>query len=421
MRDPISRRARRSSSRLSALAAVLALALILTACGGGDDEGAQIEWNPGTPPGLAAVEPTPQEPSEDAPSDGTPPPPDIASADERPADPLTPEQRVEWQPNELGKIPILEYHSFTTDPDKEDQYTRTIADFRADLAWLNEHDFYVVPLRDVVLNRIDAPAGKHPVALTFDDSTVGQFRYLINDDGSVDIDPDSAVGIMEAFYAEHPDFGRGGWFATIPNMCFDWQTDAAEPDQTPYCEQKIRFLIEHGYEIGNHTLNHKGLEEVDDETFEKEIGGAIEALQEIDPSIDANIFSLPYGIYPGFSENERQMDMLVNGFQYEGRDVQLIGVLLVGAEPTVSPVSTDWDWAAIQRIQVFDDADVWGSSAFWFEAFENDPSMLYVSDGNPDTITISTTQPPALDGTFDPAKADGKDVIEYDPETGEVV
>ena len=83
------------------------------------------------------------------------------------------------------------------------------------MQWLYDNNFHVVSVRDIVENTINAPAGKHPVALTFDDSTSGQFRYLIAADGSVTIDPDSGVGIMEAFYAQHPDFGRGGYFAVI--------------------------------------------------------------------------------------------------------------------------------------------------------------------------------------------------------------
>ena len=54
-----------------------------------------------------------------------------------------------------------------------------------------------------------APAalGREPipdklVVLTFDDSSIGQFRYL--EDGT--IDPDSAMGILLDFAEAHPDF-----------------------------------------------------------------------------------------------------------------------------------------------------------------------------------------------------------------------
>ncbi|MGH2562018.1 MAG: polysaccharide deacetylase family protein, partial [Thermomicrobiales bacterium] len=390
------------------------------------------------PPVVAGVEPTPQVPQqtrtteppqdqtttpedEPPPSEGPPPPADIAS--DLPSGPLTAEARVELQPNELGQIPILEYHNFTTDPDDEEQFIRTYDHFRADLEWLYEHNFYVVPLRDIFLNQIAAPAGKHPVALTFDDSTADQFRFLINDDGSVEIDPNSAVGVMEAFYGEHPDFGRGGFFGVLPTACFNRQGTTAESDQTPYCEQKLRWLLDNGYEVGNHTLNHESIQDVDDETFKTEIGGAIAALQEIVPEIEADIFVVPFGMYPLADERENQREWMRNGFEYNGGTVHLLGSLQVGSNPAVSPVSTEWDPMWTPRIQAFnqDVLDDWGGLDTWFPSFESDPTMLYVSDGNPDTITIPSDQPPALDGTFDPAKADGKEVIEYDPETGEVI
>ncbi|MGH2534994.1 MAG: polysaccharide deacetylase family protein [Thermomicrobiales bacterium] len=430
MLDPTRRRARRSASRLSALAAVLMVTLTLAACGGDDDEGARIEWKVGTPPGMAAVEPTPQSPrqpdatapapDQTAPAEEAPPLSDVAS--DPPSGPLTPEQRVELQPNELGWIPILEYHNFTTNPDNEEQFTRSYDNFRADLEWLYEHNFYVVPLRDIFLNQIAAPAGKHPVALTFDDSTADQFRYLINDDGSVEIDPNSAVAVLEAFFAEHPDFGRGGFFGVLPKACFNRTATTAESDQTPYCEQKLQWLLDNGYEVGNHTLNHASIQDVDDETFTSEIGGAIDALQEFVPEITADIFVVPYGMYPLADERENQREWMRNGFEYNGRTVQLLGSLQVGSNPAVSPVSTEWDPMWTPRIQAFnqDVLDDWGGLDTWFPAFENEPYMLYVSDGNPDTITIPTDPPSGL-GEFDPNKADGKEVIEYDPETGEAL
>ena len=51
-------------------------------------------------------------------------------------------------------------------------------------------------MRDLITNSINAPAGKHPAVLTFDDSTAGQFNYIINDDGTTTIDPDSGVAIF---------------------------------------------------------------------------------------------------------------------------------------------------------------------------------------------------------------------------------
>src|SRR5690606_39649592 len=103
---------------------------------------------------------------------------DLATPDAPAATLLSPQELVRYQPNELGMVPILEYHVITTNPAEEAQFVRTADDFRADLEWLYANDFYVVPLSDVVNNTISAPAGKHPVALTFDDGTSSHFSYL---------------------------------------------------------------------------------------------------------------------------------------------------------------------------------------------------------------------------------------------------
>jgi peptidoglycan/xylan/chitin deacetylase (PgdA/CDA1 family) len=427
---------RRSVVGLLAMVALLTLA----ACGDDAKEGAQIQWIPGTPPGDVAQldQPAPTEtvppaattageqPETTTPTptgEGAAPSPTTDAAESIFGRRLTAEELEQLRPNELGVVPVLEYHVFTDDASQEAQFVNTLDDFRADLQWLYEHDFYVVPLRDLVLNQIEAPAGKHPVVLTFDDSTAGQFRYLIGADGKVTIDPDSAVGIMEAFYAEHPDFGRGGFFAVLPpdNFCFAWQLDETEEDQIGHCAEKLQWLVANGYEVGNHTLNHTDLYDVDDETFIAELGGAIDAIQAMAPDATADILAMPYGDYPK-KGHESQRELLRNGFTYEGRDIQILGSLMVGSEPAYSPVSTEWDPIYISRIQA------WGRSAQenypdtlgdslslddWFDSFESDPERLYTSDGDANTITIPNELPASLDGTFDATKAEGKEVIRY--------
>jgi peptidoglycan/xylan/chitin deacetylase (PgdA/CDA1 family) len=434
--------------RIAALTAVMMVAaLVLAACGGDSKKsGAQIDWKPGTPPApaLAALTPAADQAAaaptaittavpaaaqtqettttESAPP-ATPDQQSAASQTEHSGEPLSEAQLKKLQPNELGVVPVLEYHNFTTDPKEKNQYTRSIDEFKKDLGWLYDHDFYVIPLRDLFLDQISAPAGKHPVALTFDDSTVGQFRYLVQADGSLKIDPNSAVGVMEAFYAEHPDFGRGGWFGVLPKGCFDWQgTKPVEKDQVDLCDDKLKFLLANGYEIGDHTLNHKDLLHVDDATFKKEVGGGILALKKIVPDADIDILAMPLGNYPDNGKNKAQMDMLANGFTYEGEQIKLLGCLMVGADPAVPPVSTDWDPVWVPRIQAFDTVDEYGSSAFWFAAFESNPARLYTSDGNPNTITLPDQLPQMLDGTFnrEVAASTGKQVITYNATTGVV-
>ncbi|MCC6790997.1 MAG: polysaccharide deacetylase family protein [Thermomicrobiales bacterium] len=444
-------RCRAQSTSLARMRGLLLLGLVATmlaACGGDDGGGAQIQWIEGTPPPeyLAqfngGAQPTPStQPTETVESapDSEPTPttePEAEPTDEPTEETESPETQVtgvklsaeqldEYQPNELGLIPVLEYHVFTTDPAEEAQFTRTIDDFKADLQWLYDNDFYVVPLRDMVLNEIRAPAGKKPVVLTFDDSTAGQFRYLIADDGTVTIDPDSAVGVMEEFYAAHPDFGRGGFFAVRPSasFCFSWQLEEREDDQNEYCGQKLTWLLDNGYEVGNHTRNHTDLLDVDDDTFRDELSGAIIALQEYDPRIEANILAMPFGNYPDLETKQQQREWLKNGFSWDGEDYLIIGSLMVGSNPTESPNSTEYDSMWIARIQAFDeDAEVKDANGElvmdmmdWFDIFESEPERLYVSDGDPNTITVPDDLPLVLDGTLDTDRVEalGKELVRY--------
>jgi peptidoglycan/xylan/chitin deacetylase (PgdA/CDA1 family) len=416
---------------LSGLVAIVLLSLILAACGGSDAKeqiGDPIEWKPGTPAGIAqapvdqsATDNQPTAEATQAPAANqnsatgsteptavptTPPEAATSGATSR----LTQAQLDQFKPDELGLIPVLEYHDITTDPSKEDQFTRPIKKFKADLQWLYDHNFYVIPMKDLITNNISAPAGKHPVVLTFDDSMGSQFRYVINDDGSKQIDPDSVIGILESFYTVHPDFGRGGLFSILPYYCFNWSANEVTDEQTQFCGEKISWLLDHGYEIGNHTQDHQSLQDVDDEMFKSEIGDAIATLQALDPRVEANILAMPKGDYPDKDKHPNQLDWLANGFEYKGKQIDLIGELMVGAQPSYSPVSASWDPMWIYRIQAFDGDWAWSD---WMTKFEAQPEDLYTSDGNPNTITLPAELPPDLQGTFDESNAGDKEVVRY--------
>jgi peptidoglycan/xylan/chitin deacetylase (PgdA/CDA1 family) len=313
--------------------------------------------------------------------------------------------RPELPPNEVGQILILEYHVFTTDSTRAGQWVRPIDAFRADLMWLYEHNFAVVPLRDVFLNRVAAPRGKHPVVLTFDDGTAGQFRFLPQPDGTLAVDPSSAIGVLEAMFAQHPDFGRGGHFAVLPFNCFHVPD---EPDQEPYCQQKLAWLDAHGYSVGNHTTGHTDLTNVDDDTFKSTIGDAIDWAKAAAPHSSPDILTLPFGNYPDPKKHPEQVGWLREGFTYHGQQVRLLGVLMVGGGPSPSPDSVLWDPLHMRRIQAAD-----AVLASWWAYCEDHEDLLYTSDGDPNTITVRRNQPPQLQGAFDPDKAAGRQIV-YD-------
>ena len=310
------------------------------------------------------------------------------------------QESLRFPPNELGQIPILEYHHLGPEPE---QFVRTPDQFRADLQWLYDNDFYVVNLHDILDDNIDVPAGKRPVALTFDDSPVTQFSLIPLSNGQLAIDPNCAIGIMELFFAEHPDFGRGGHFSVLPNYFFDWTPTEGHPDQTPYIQDKFQWLVANGYEMGNHTMDHANLSMMTDDEIMYQLAEANDAIHEILPDVPLEVITLPYGMYPAGGD-----DTLFRGFQYEGGYYEWSAALMVGANPTVAPLSTEYDPYATARIQAFDE-----ELDKWFAVFEEQPGILYVSDGDPDTVTVPDDLHPWLVGTLDTSKIGDRELVRY--------
>lgn len=398
---------RRTIRILRFVLTVTVLAVLMASCGLGssDDPGETITWTAPT----AAVATTPVTPTS-TPAPATP-------ARETQGAALTPEERLLHQPNELAAIPVLEYHVITTDESKEaDPFTRTADHMREDLQWLYDHDFYVITTREFIENRISAPAGKRPVLLSFDDGHASQFRWTDTGDNVRLIDPDTAMGVLEAFFREHPDFGRGGQFAVLSFNCF---ADGTTLNTIEDCPDKLRWMAANGYELVNHTAGHQDLLDVTDEEFAFQVGDPILWLNDIVQG-DANLMDvivMPYGNYPSRDLHPEQREMMRNGFTYEGHEIQLRGAFMVGANPTESPSSSEYDPLFIARIQAYQE-----SLDHWFGTIDDGDILIHVSDGNPETITIPDPVPNSLVDQFDPdtVVSEGHQLIRYAPDTGQV-
>mgnify|MGYP000635609133 CR=1 FL=1 len=79
--------------------------------------------------------------------------------------------------------------------------------------------------------------------------------------------PIAAIAILEDFFSTHPDFGHTALFAILPIWCFDYE----EPEQEPFCQQKLQWLVDHGYEVANHTWDHQDLTDVSADVFLQKI------------------------------------------------------------------------------------------------------------------------------------------------------
>ena len=137
--------------------------------------------------------------------------------------------------NELGDVPVLMHHQIRADGGGD--YDLTPAEFRAELARLYRDGYRPVRAIDLVTGRLDVPAGKSPVVMTFDDSTKEQMAY----DAAGNIKPNTAVGIMLDFARSHPDFKPAGTF-------FINREPFAGVAEGP---QMLRWLAAHGFEVAN--------------------------------------------------------------------------------------------------------------------------------------------------------------------------
>jgi peptidoglycan/xylan/chitin deacetylase (PgdA/CDA1 family) len=216
---------------------------------------------------------------------------------------------------------------------------------------------------------------------------------------------------MEDFFATHPNFGHTAFFGMLPIWCFDYEA----PDQTPYCDQKLTWLHENGYEIGNHTWDHQDLSDQSNEVFKQKIADTSLWIEERVPEGRASrILILPYGVFPSGTNSDQQWKWIRKGWDYEGQPFKLTSVVAAGANPAYSPSSIEFDVMSIARIGAKDDplpgeADLFFN--YWFAQFEANPELLYTSDGHPDTVTFPAGLADSLDE--EKAAAEGKQVIEY--------
>lgn len=270
------------------------------------------------------------------------------------------------KPNELGKALILEYHDVGP---REERWVRRSDHFKSDLLRLYKLGYYPISLRDYVSNHIDTPPGKSPVVITFDDGTKGQFNYL-NDGAGEKVDPNCAVAIMEGFHKLHLDWPLRATFYVYYPLPFR---------QKESIGKKMQHILELGMDIGNHTYTHTRLDKQTDKGAAREMGLNVKSTLQYIPKAIVDSIALPYGKGP------RNRAVLASG-NYEGTGYHNIAALLVGAEPAPAPVSKEFDPYKLPRVQAIDkELDK------WLGYFQRHPEKRFVSDGDPNTVTIPAT------------------------------
>ena len=275
-------------------------------------------------------------------------------------------------PNELGRVMILEYHKVDY---PEERWTRTPENFRRDLEALYARGYRLQSLNDLLDGKITVRAGFTPVVLTFDDSSPGQFRY-VDQNGTLEIDPKSAVGVLEAFIKEKPDFGRAGTFFVLPG--------ASRPNrlfnQPEHEGRKLRFLVSQGYEIGNHTLWHANLGKYPEPIVRQQIAEAQQWIQRHVPDYRIRTLALPHGVYP------QDVSWALKG-SAKGSTYSHDAILMVAGGAAPSPFARNFDRARLPRIQAVE-----RDLAYWLTYFDKNPKERFVSDGDTGSVAVPSAR-----------------------------
>ena len=285
---------------------------------------------------------------------------------------LSAEELTRLGVNEAGQFPILEYHDIKVGKTKMFHSPRA---FRHDLERLYAENYRPISFQDYLDNRINVPAGMTPVILTFDDARESQFQY--RKDGS--INPECAVGIMQEFARTHPDFPTKATFFVLTEWGFGNHRQTA---------QKFQALRAMGCDLQNHTYNHHYFGRMEDEAIVREIAQGKQSVEQMAPGAQVNILALPGGQHPR-SKNE---DILKIG---EAGSIHYANRAVVDAwgGPAPSPATRKFNPFRIPRIEPIEDGD---GLTHWLDFLKSHPKLRYISDGDPNTVTLPRKAAPAV-------------------------
>ena len=296
--------------------------------------------------------------------------------------------------NELGRVPVMMYHgivnkkssetSYTGGNVDKDGYNRTVEAFKEDLEFYYQNGYRMIRAIDYVNGIIDVPYGKSPIVLTFDDGNTNNIKVNgISEDGEIIIDENSAVGVLESFKKKYPDF----------NVTATFFVNGSLFQQSEYNEKILKWLVENGYDIGNHTKTHVNFSNASTNESEEEVGFVYNKLDSIIPDKYVKLVALPFG--SPYKKTHANFSHIINS-NYNGINYETVSTFRVGWMPDYSPFSKDFDKEFIMRVRAYDNNGVDFDIDASFRILEKN---RYVSDGNVDTIVIKESDASYINDT----------------------
>ena len=297
---------------------------------------------------------------------------------------LAEEVYKEHNVNELGSVPIMMYHGIHNKKNEETKYTggnvdkdgyqRTAEAFRQDLEFYYKSGYRMIRLDDYVDGKIDVPLGYSPIILTFDDGLENNIKVTgLDENGDIIIDPNSAVGILEEFKKKYEDYQVTATFFVNGSLF----------NQEEYNEKILHWMVENGYDIGNHSYSHADFTKISNDKSVEEIGKVYKQLDSIIKGKYVSIVALPFG--SPYSKKHSNFDSILSG-TYDGFSYETKSTLRVGWESNDSPFSKDFDPLFLKRIRAYDNE---GKEFDIEQNFQILEKKRYISDGSIYNVVVS--------------------------------
>lgn len=298
---------------------------------------------------------------------------------------LNKEKLKEDKINELGNVPIMMYHGIENKKDSDTKYTggnvdkdgynRTVESFRKDLEFYYEKGYRMIRLNDYVNGVINTEYGKSPIILTFDDGNDNNLKVTgLDENGNIIIDPNSAVGVLEEFKKKYLDYNVTATFFVNDGLF----------NQPEYNEKILKWLVDNGYDVGNHTKGHANFSKINTSKTQEVVSYIYKQLDEIIPEKYVKIIALPFG--SPYNKTHENYKYILNG-EYDNYQYETVAALRVGWESELSPFNKDFDKTFLKRCRAYDNNGKDFDIEMNFRILEN---KRYISDGDSKTIVTSS-------------------------------
>jgi len=254
--------------------------------------------------------------------------------------------------NLTGRIPVLEYH--VIGGDKNELYTRTAASYKADLDTAYKLGYRPITIAQMLDKDFsDVPPGMSPVVFVYDDASPSQFRYIEND-GKLEIDPTSGMGIWLDFAKSHPGWTNRGTYCLLNGAeaghNFFGDKPKFDGQKNEWRFQKVKWLADNGFELCDHTLWHMKLSQYPDAAVQEQIMRNAMGIDSAVPGYKIRTMALPYGLWP------KNRELAWKGSWTDPKtgkthSYNFQAVLEVAGGPARSPYDPQFNPKSINRVQ----------------------------------------------------------------------